>query len=39
MEAGGGYLAEGRDKPCDVIQLEEEVQRRVADRDAALKAD
>jgi|HubBroStandDraft_6_1064221.scaffolds.fasta_scaffold4712783_1 hypothetical protein len=21
--AGGGYLPEGRDQPCDVIQLEE----------------
>lgn len=33
--AGGGGLPEGWDQPCDVLQLEEEIRRVVADGDAA----
>jgi len=33
--AGGGHLPQGWDQPGDVLQLEAEVRRAAADRDAA----
>lgn len=36
--AGGGHLPQGGDQPGDLFQLEEEVRRAAADRDAAAEA-
>jgi hypothetical protein len=36
--AGGGHLPQGRHQPGDLLQLEEEVRRPAAERNAAVEA-